>query len=182
MKISKIEDNKKRYMSLLFLADEQEDMIDRYLEKGTMYVLEENGVKAECVVTDEGSKVLEIKNIAVLPECQRMGYGKRMIEFALSRGRQSQVLCKPPGWCRIEAPHRRITIWPERIVPRKKMPVERRSESCCRWQTSAAWMTSRICLRRPLPSSWRMAWRLSWMTNWATASMTTRTRIPTTAA
>ena len=66
MKISKIEDNKKRYMSLLFLADEQEDMIDRYLEKGTMYVLEENGVKAECVVTDEGSKVLEIKNIAVL--------------------------------------------------------------------------------------------------------------------
>ena len=81
MKISKMEDNKKRYMSLLFLADEQEDMIDRYLEKGTMYVLEENGVKAECVVTDEGSKVLEIKNIAVLPECQRMGYGKRMIEF-----------------------------------------------------------------------------------------------------
>ena len=81
MKISKIEDNKKRYMSLLFLADEQEDMIDRYLEKGTMYVLEENGVKAECVVTDEGSKVLEIKNIAVRPECQRMGYGKRMIEF-----------------------------------------------------------------------------------------------------
>ncbi len=33
-------------MSLLFLADEQEDMIDRYLEKGTMYVLEENGVKS----------------------------------------------------------------------------------------------------------------------------------------
>ena len=56
MKISKIEDNKKRYMSLLFLADEQEDMIDRYLEKGTMYVLEENGVKAECVVTDEGNQ------------------------------------------------------------------------------------------------------------------------------
>ena len=81
MKISKIEDNKKRYMSLLFLADEQEDMIDRYLEKGTMYVLEENGVKAECVVTDEGNRVLEIKNIAVLPEYQRMGYGKRMIEF-----------------------------------------------------------------------------------------------------
>ena len=62
MKISKIEDNKKRYMSLLFLADEQEDMIDRYLEKGTMYVLEENGVKAECVVTDEGSNGLRKTN------------------------------------------------------------------------------------------------------------------------
>ena len=40
-------------------------MIDRYLDAGTMYVPEENGVKAECVVTDEGGGVLEIKNIAV---------------------------------------------------------------------------------------------------------------------
>ena len=30
-------------------------MIDRYLERGTMYVLEDGGVKAECVVTDEGT-------------------------------------------------------------------------------------------------------------------------------
>ena len=28
-------------------------MIDRYLEKGTMYVLEDGDVKAECVVTEE---------------------------------------------------------------------------------------------------------------------------------
>ena len=34
-------------MDLLFLADEQEDMIRRYLEKGSMYVLDDNGVKAE---------------------------------------------------------------------------------------------------------------------------------------
>mgnify|MGYP007059351695 FL=1 len=40
-------------------------MVDRYLEKGTMYVLEDNDVKAECVVTDEGNEILEIKNIAV---------------------------------------------------------------------------------------------------------------------
>ena len=26
-------------------------------------------------------------------------------------------MCKPPAWCRIEAPHRRFTIWLERIVP-----------------------------------------------------------------
>ena len=81
MSVIEILTDKKQYLDLLLLADEQEDMIDRYLEKGTMYVLEENGVKAECVVTDEGNGVLEIKNIAVLPECQRMGYGKRLIEF-----------------------------------------------------------------------------------------------------
>ena len=74
-------ENKKEYLDLLLLADEQEDMIDRYLERGTMYILEDNGVKAECVVTEEGDGILEIKNLAVAPECQRRGYGRQMIRF-----------------------------------------------------------------------------------------------------
>ena len=65
MKIREVNENKKQFIALLLLADEQENMIDRYLEKGTMYVLEDNDVKAECVVTDEGNGILEIKNIAV---------------------------------------------------------------------------------------------------------------------
>ena len=39
MEIRKVETDKKRYLDLLLLADEQEDMVDRYLERGTMYVL-----------------------------------------------------------------------------------------------------------------------------------------------
>ena len=61
MKIREIKENKKQILSLLLLADEQENMIDRYLERGTMYVLNDNGVKAECVVTDEGNGILEIR-------------------------------------------------------------------------------------------------------------------------
>ena len=76
-----VAENKKEYLDLLLLADEQEDMIDRYLERGTMYILEDNGVKAECVVTDEGDGILEIKNLAVAPECQRRGYGRQMIRL-----------------------------------------------------------------------------------------------------
>ena len=72
-------------MSLLILADEQGDMINRYIDRGTMYVLDDNGVKAECVVTDEGGGVLEIKNIAVAPGYQRRGYGKLLIEFLADR-------------------------------------------------------------------------------------------------
>ena len=79
--IRRVEENKKEYLDLLLLADEQEDMIDRYLERGTMYILEDNGVKAECVVTDEGDGILEIKNLAVAPECQRRGYGRQMIRL-----------------------------------------------------------------------------------------------------
>ena len=80
-KIREIKENKKLYLDLLLLADEQEDMIDRYLERGTMYVLDDDGVKAECVVTDEGDGILEIKNLAVAPDCQRCGYGRMIIRF-----------------------------------------------------------------------------------------------------
>ena len=73
--------NKKDYLELLLLADEQESMIDRYLECGTMYALDDGGVKAVCVVTDEGDGVLEIKNLAVLPACRRKGYGRKFVEF-----------------------------------------------------------------------------------------------------
>lgn len=81
MTITKVTDNKKAYLDLLLLADEQEDMIDRYLDRGTMYILEDHGVKCECVVTDEGNGVLEIKNIATAPAAQGKGYGKKLINF-----------------------------------------------------------------------------------------------------
>ena len=54
MKIRKIKENKKQFLSLLLLADEQENMIDRYLE---------------------------IKNIATVPEYQGKGYAKALIDF-----------------------------------------------------------------------------------------------------
>lgn len=83
MEIRKVETDKKRYLDLLLLADEQEDMVDRYLDRGTMYVLEDGGVKAECVVIDEGDGVLELKNIAVEPAAQGKGYGKVLIDFLI---------------------------------------------------------------------------------------------------
>ena len=72
-------------MDLLFLADEQESMINRYLDRGILYILDDNGVKAECVVTEEPSGVLEIKNIATEPSSQRKGYGKKLIDFLVQK-------------------------------------------------------------------------------------------------
>ena len=46
-----------------------------------MYVLEDGGVKCECIVTDEGNEIVEIKNIATEPEFQRNGYAKKMVEY-----------------------------------------------------------------------------------------------------
>lgn len=81
MEFREIKTNKKDFLDLLLLADEQEDMVDRYLERGRMFVLDDGGIKAECVVTDEGGGVLEIKNIATVPKSQGKGYGKKLIEF-----------------------------------------------------------------------------------------------------
>ena len=81
MEIREVTHNKKRYLSLLLLADEQESMIDRYLDRGAMYLLEDDGVKALCVVTDEGNGLLELKNLAVEPSFQRQGYGKLLVDF-----------------------------------------------------------------------------------------------------
>ncbi len=85
MKIKEIKKNKKQFLSLLLLADEQEDMIDQYLERGTMYVLDDDGIQCECVVTDEGHGILEIKNIATKPEAQGKGYGRILIEFIVEK-------------------------------------------------------------------------------------------------
>ena len=52
MKIREVNENKKQFISLLLLA--------------------------ECVVTDEGNEILEIKNIAVDPQNQGKGYGKAL--------------------------------------------------------------------------------------------------------
>lgn len=87
MEIREITQDKKRFLSLLLMADEQEDMIDRYIEKGTMYLLEDSGIRCECVVTDEGIGILEIKNLATVPESRGRGYAKSLIDWIAARYR-----------------------------------------------------------------------------------------------
>ena len=92
MEIREITENKKQYLSLLLLADEQEDMIDRYLDRGRMYVLDDQGVKSECVVTDEGNGVLEIKNLATEPDYQGQGYARHLIDFLARKYRSAYTM------------------------------------------------------------------------------------------
>ncbi|VDN46665.1 GNAT family N-acetyltransferase [Petrocella atlantisensis] len=81
MKIEMIRENKKRYLDLLLLADEQEDMIDLYLERGDMFALFDDDLKSVCVVTQEEDGIYELKNIATYESCQKQGYGKGLIKY-----------------------------------------------------------------------------------------------------
>ena len=73
--------DKTKYMDLLLIADEQVDMIEKYLYRGEMFALYDDDVRAICVVTQEQSGVYEIKNIVTVPEYQRKGYARRLISF-----------------------------------------------------------------------------------------------------
>ena len=85
-----VTEGKKRYLPLLLLGDEQESMIDRYLEEGALYIWKEGEeTVGVCVVTDQGNGVLELKNIAVDPRFQRRGIGRAMIEALAKRYRGS---------------------------------------------------------------------------------------------
>lgn len=73
-------------------------MIDRYLERGEMFVARDDGqVVAECVVTDEADRIGEIKNLAVPLQYQRKGYGRQTLEFleAYYRGRTGRFSSAP---------------------------------------------------------------------------------------
>ena len=51
MKIQIIKENKKQFLDLLLLADEQENMIDKYLFKGDLFALYDDDLKSVCCVT-----------------------------------------------------------------------------------------------------------------------------------
>jgi len=88
MEFQTISDSKRRFLPLLLLGDEQEDMIERYLDRGTLWALYDGGVlRCVCVVTEEGGGDFEIKNLAVAPESQRQGYGRAMVEEVARRCR-----------------------------------------------------------------------------------------------
>lgn len=94
MEIIKITQNREQYLPLLLLADEQYEMLLKYLHRGDMYAICEGGAAvAVCIVTDEGGGVAEIKNLAVAPRYRRTGCGRRMVEFikGICRGTHSRL-------------------------------------------------------------------------------------------
>lgn len=81
MRIEKITHNKKQYLDLLLLADEQENMIDKYLANGDMFALYDNDLKSVCVVVAVDGETCELKNIATYKKYQGNGYAKELIKF-----------------------------------------------------------------------------------------------------
>ncbi len=81
MHIEKIIENKKTFLDLLLLGDEQESMIDQYLDIGDMYVVYDEQPVAQCVVVYLSNGIYELKNISVASEYQGKGIGSILLDF-----------------------------------------------------------------------------------------------------
>ena len=75
-----VKNNKKDFLDLLLLADEQESMIDKYLERGELFALYDGDLKSICVVTRESDDVCELKNIATYEKWHGKGYGSKLLD------------------------------------------------------------------------------------------------------
>ena len=84
IEIAKVEKNKKDYIDLLLLADESKTMIDRYLDRGELFALYDDGLKSICVVTRESEDTCELKNIATYEQWHGKGYGSMLINHICS--------------------------------------------------------------------------------------------------
>lgn len=81
MEIKIIVENKKQFLDLLLLADEEEDMIDKYLDRGDMFALYDGDLKSICVVTQEDIKRCELKNLATYERYQGQGYARALVKY-----------------------------------------------------------------------------------------------------
>lgn len=78
--IIQIFEDKSQFLPLLLIGDESETMVGKYIDRGALYVgfIDDRAV-AVCMITYESETVIEVKNLAVLPEWQRKGIGKQML-------------------------------------------------------------------------------------------------------
>lgn len=85
LQIREISIGKKQFLNLLLIGDEEERMIDRYIDRGHLFIgFIQGRPVACCVLTEEAEGVIEVKNLAVLPEHRRKGVGRTMLEYAES--------------------------------------------------------------------------------------------------
>ncbi|WP_082232419.1 GNAT family N-acetyltransferase [Halobacillus massiliensis] len=81
--------NRKDYLPLLLLADENEDIIMEYINEGEMYVIQyqQNNIGV-CLFTFPEANMVEIKNIALKEGEQGKGIGKAVIGEAFQLYKQ----------------------------------------------------------------------------------------------
>lgn len=89
MTIRTIRQNKERFLPLLLDADPDAGMIHRYLNRGTLYAMEQEGEALCLAVMVRQGKGCELKNLVTAPAHRRKGYAGTMLRFLFRRYRRA---------------------------------------------------------------------------------------------
>ncbi|WP_371069727.1 GNAT family N-acetyltransferase [Sediminibacillus sp. JSM 1682029] len=84
MEINQITDREQAPMDLLLLADPNQQIVENYLKDGHCYGAYQRGfLIGVYVLINKSSEIAEIANIAVHPDRQNEGIGRKLIEHAI---------------------------------------------------------------------------------------------------
>lgn len=84
MELQKVKKNKKDYLDLLLLADPCEEMIEKYLDEGELYIYVDRTIAvAAAVVYPLKDGGCELKNIAVTEKEQGKGIGSIFLKMIM---------------------------------------------------------------------------------------------------
>lgn len=84
--VKEIKENKEKFMDILLIGDEQENMVQKYLNTGLLYALYEDDIlKSVCIILPKNSDTIEIKNLATYPKYQNQGCASALLEFIFKK-------------------------------------------------------------------------------------------------
>jgi len=82
--INKLNSNKDAPMDLLLLADPSEELVKKYLSKGTCYTAELNGETVGVILIMETEPyTIEVMNLAVKEKLHNNGIGKQLLLYVI---------------------------------------------------------------------------------------------------
>ncbi|GED19426.1 GNAT family N-acetyltransferase [Kurthia gibsonii] len=72
---------REKFLNLLILADEDETVVREYMNEGRLFEITEKMERVGVIQTIECDGYSEVKNIAITPERQGQGIGKKALRF-----------------------------------------------------------------------------------------------------
>jgi len=80
---------RRNFMNLLLLADENEEVVNEYINEGEMFSISfEDKLIGVALFITESTSIVELKNVALSPEYRGKGLGKEILKNAFERYRK----------------------------------------------------------------------------------------------